>query len=260
MSKLLRGLVILSMAPMFAAYSDGAESSGMMSKMSYSVEAFGSSTTLGWSTNAKALATEGVNNVVAVSTMNYVEAQDKNAGYGFGAAAAVKMDVAEGFTAMARFALHAKYEDSIALKSTATAATAADAKTVLGAHKTKGMIMTPALLIGKGGFFIGAGYQLAEYEFASITGFTSPHNVASSASSKESMIVAMFRGEAEISMSEGMNMSLFAQAESSLGRKSDTDVKKYMLTYSDVNGAGSTDATESYTQYNQLQLGLSMAF
>ncbi|MEC7030496.1 MAG: hypothetical protein VXW87_02375 [Pseudomonadota bacterium] len=249
MSKLLRSLVVLSMAPLFAGYHDGSGSEGMTG-VSIGGEVFATSTFLGFApTVTLATATgdpQNIANILGTSTINFAEGQDKAMGVGFGAALVAKMSLSDDFDAMARFSLHNSYKDAKALT------TASTGMTKEGTSKSKNVILTASALAGMNGLYLGAGYQMSEYEFASIN--------TSAASSKENMVIGMIRGESEFD-ADGMQLVFFGFAETNFGQKSDSDVKDYIGKYAAEAGVGSlTTASESHTIYNQIGFGVGAYF
>lgn len=253
MSKLLRSLVVLSMAPLFAGYHDGSGSEGMTG-VSIGGEVFATSTFLGFAPTVNLAEVDSagddeqnIANILGTSTINFAEGQDKAMGVGFGAALVAKMSLSDDFDAMARFSLHNSYKDATALTKATN-----DGDTKEGTSKSKNVILTASALAGMNGLYIGAGYQMSEYEFATING--------SATSSKENMVIGMIRGESEFD-ADGMQLVFFGFAETNFGQKSDSDVKDYIALYAAANGVGSKSAaTESHTIYNQIGFGVGAYF
>ena len=238
MSKLLRGLVVLSMAPMFAAYGEGGSDSAL-SGVSMGGEFYATGTFLAFSTDndvsataaATAAAGDGtqVQNILGVSALNYADGQDKLMNYGFGAALTASMEMGGGLDVMARLAVHSALKDAVGLKSTTTGLT------LSGDTKSK-MAFTPSILVGMDGLHLGVGYQMTEFEFAQLTTIA---GTTTEKTSKSNMIVFQVRGSTEIEAGD-MSYSVFAFGETNLGGEADSGVEDYMKAY-----ATTTDGTAS---------------
>ena len=219
MSKLLRGLVVLSMAPMFAAYGEGGSDSAL-SGVSIGGEFYATGTFLAFSTDnvittADAAAVDDqTSNLLGVSALNYADGQDKLMNYGFGAALTASMEMGGGLDVVGRIAVHSALKDAVGLESLVTVG-----QTKKGTTKSK-MAFTPSVLVGMDGLHIGLGYRMTEYEFASLAQTA----VASEKTSKSNMIVFQVRGSAEIEAGD-MSYSVFAFGETNLGGEADGDVE-----------------------------------
>ena len=233
MSKLLRGLVILSMAPMFAAYGDGGSDS-VMSGVSMGGEFYATGTFLAFSTDNDVSAAEAaaasfghqVQNILGVSALNYADGQDKLMNYGFGAALTASMEMGGGLDVMARLAVHSALKDAVGLKSTNPG------QTLTGDTKSK-MAFTPSILVGMDGLHLGVGYHMTEFEFAQLTTSAA---VTTEKTSKSNMIVFQIRGSTEIEAGD-MSYSVFAFGETNLGGEADSDVEDYMKAYATTTQA-----------------------
>jgi hypothetical protein len=262
MSKLLRGLVVLSMAPMFAAYGDGG-SEGALSGVSVGGEFYATGTFLAFSTDNPVATTEPtalsslataapyVSNILGVSGLNYADGQDKLMNYGFGAALTASMEMGGGLDVVGRIAIHSALKDSVGLTSTTAG------ETFAGVTKSK-MAFTPSVLVGMDGLHLGLGYRMTEYEFAALKTGT----VDTEKTSKSNTIVFQVRGSAEVEAGD-MSYSVFAFGETNLGREADSDVEDYMKLYGSDDGAtmaAVTAPTKVHEAYNAFGIGIGANF
>ena len=262
MSKLLRGLVVLSMAPMFAAYGDGG-SEGALSGVSVGGEFYATGTFLAFSTDnalstASADATEALSagNVLGVSALNYADGQDKLMNYGFGAALTASMEMGGGLDVMGRIAIHSALKDAVGLTKTVSAK-----NTFAGTSKSK-MAFTPSILVGMDGLHLGVGYRMTEYEFAENKFAGSAGTTVTEKTSKSNTVVFQIRGSAEVEAGD-MSYSVFAFGETNLGAESDSDVEDYMKLYASNNGAFEAAVTEPskvHEAYNAFGIGIGANF
>lgn len=269
MSKLLRGLVVLSMAPMFAAYGEGGSDSAL-SGVSMGGEFYATGTFLAFSTDndvsAAAAADLGasVQNILGVSALNYADGQDKLMNYGFGAALTASMEMGGGLDVMARLAVHSALKDAVGLTSTSAGVT------LSGDTKSK-MAFTPSILVGMDGLHLGVGYQMTEFEFAQLTTIA---GTTTEKTSKSNMIVFQVRGSTEIEAGD-MSYSVFAFGETNLGGEADSDVEDYMKAYATTTDgvvagvfpdASSGDAhdikapAKVHAAYNSFGIGIGINF
>ena len=256
MSKLLRGLVVLSMAPMFAAYGDGG-SEGALSGVSIGGEFFATGTFLAFSADNPVLTTAQtseaglIQNILGVSALNYADGQDKLMNYGFGAALTASMEMGGGLDVMGRIAVHGALKDAIGLTSTTAG------NTLGGTSKSK-MAFTPSILVGMDGLHLGVGYRMTEYELAALKAGTDTEKT-----SKSNTIVFQVRGSAEVEAGD-MSYSIFAFGETNLGAEADSDVEDYMKLYSATNGVTdqtiATGGVKIYEAYNAFGIGIGANF
>jgi len=241
MTKLLKASLILATPLLFAAYGDRDDSTGTGASISVGAEGYVNVLSIGWGAQEATAASSAIN----TSNFVYGEAQDKHPNYSFGGAVIARTDLTEDFSALFRFGFEAGPADGIGVSSNAANN---DFGVTPSTWKSK-MVMAPGAFIGFKGLYLGAVYDMREYEI------TNSGIDAENKTLKENQILFGMRGETLYSM-EDMNITVAFEGLSNFGQKADSDVEQW---YTNVLNGISTISTV-HTNFTKLSLSLGMMF
>lgn len=244
MTKLLKASLILATPLFIAAYGDRDSSAASGATVSVGAEGAVSVVNIGWG-----VATTNDDSVASMQNYtNFVlhESHDKGVNYTFGGAVIAKTDLTEDFGVMLRFGFESGLKDANG-PAVDLAGIDGDATST---WKSK-MTMSPAAFIGFNGLYLGAVYDMREYDV------TTSGVAALNTTVKENQFLFGMRGETVYSM-EDMNITVAFEGVSSFYQKADKDVEDW---FDGLNNDQLGNASNNYyANHTKLSFSLGMMF